>query len=205
MLPQNLADTTPTHIQNLIDSEVAESLTLEYKQALPTQQSEDKREFLYDIAGMANSGGGDFIYGIEDRRGEDKKATGVAGSIVGMWLPNPQAEIDRLSNLIRDGIAPRLSGIVMQPVICSSGVVLVVRVPRSWNRPHMVTIDKANKFYGRVSTGKYLMSVDEVRRAFSEQGECGMQSIAGDLRERRSQNNIEDLSYVRAMSRCFSM
>jgi hypothetical protein len=61
MLPLNLNDLAPIHIQALIDSEVPESLTLEYKQHLPTKQTDESREFLYDIAAMANSAGGHFV------------------------------------------------------------------------------------------------------------------------------------------------
>ncbi|MHB1744163.1 MAG: AlbA family DNA-binding domain-containing protein [Acidobacteriaceae bacterium] len=136
------------HIQNLIDSEVAESLTLEYKQKLPSDQSEEKREFLYDVAAMSNAAGGDIVYGIVDRRGQDNQSTGIADSFAVMKLSNPQTDIDRLSNLIKDGIAPRLSGIIMQTVNCPDGDVLVIRVPRSWSKPHMVTIGAVNKFFG---------------------------------------------------------
>jgi hypothetical protein len=169
MLPLNLADITATDIRNLIDSEVAESVTLEYKEEFPSM--EDKKEFLYDISALANQAGGDLIYGMADRRGEDKQATGIADHLGGMRIANVQTEIARFSNLIRDGIAPRLSGVVMRHVICPDGDVLVIRVPHSWNRPHMVTLGGVNRFVGRAPTGKYPMSVDEIRRAFSEQRE----------------------------------
>lgn len=171
MLPINLNDINPAHIQSLIDSEVAENLTLEYKSELPSRQSEQKREFLYDIAAMANSAGGDFVFGLIDRKGADDQSTGIASGLSGMTLPNVQSDIDRLSNLIRDGISPRLAGVVMVSVECTDGHALVIRVPRSWSKPHMVTIDAVNKFYRRMGTQKYLMSVDEIRRAFSELGE----------------------------------
>ncbi len=171
MLPANLNDLTSSHIQDLIDSEVAESLTLEYKRQLPSNQSDEKREFLYDVAAMANAVGGDIIYGIVDRRGQDNQSTGIAASLTGLKLPNAQAEIGRLSNLLRDGIAPRLTGVAMQSVNCQDGDVLVIRVPRSWNKPHMVTIGGINKFFGRAGTGKSPMSVDEIGMAFSEQSE----------------------------------
>jgi hypothetical protein len=173
MLPVNLNDLTDEHIQSLFDSEVAEGLTLEYKQQLPTNQSEEKKEFLFDIAAMANSAGGDIVYGIVERRGEDQNATGIAQSLMGLKLTNVQDEIIRLSNLIKDGIAPRITGIQMIPVNCQDGDVLAIRIPKSWNRPHMVTIGSTNKFYGRVGATKYLMSVDEIGRAFSEQSDLG--------------------------------
>lgn len=171
MLPVNLSEVAPSHIQALIDSEVAESLTLEYKRELPTGQSEQKKEFLFDIAAMANATGGDIVYGIVDRKGNDKQSTGIADRVAGMKIANLQTDTARLSQLIRDGIAPRLTGVTMHEVSHSDGDVLVIRVPRSWNRPHMVTIDGTNKFFGRVATGRYPMSVEEIGRVFSEQGE----------------------------------
>ncbi|MHB2007566.1 MAG: hypothetical protein ACYCOX_05910, partial [Acidobacteriaceae bacterium] len=42
--------------------------------------------------------------------------------------------------------------IIMQTVNCPDGDVLVIRVPRSWSKPHMVTIGAVNKFFGRVNT-----------------------------------------------------
>ena len=171
MLPTNLKDLTPTDIQNLIDGEVAENLTLEYKEALPTGCTDDKREFLYDVTAMANQAGGDFVFGLVDRRGEDGQSEGIPERLAGMKLSNVQTEIARLSNLIKDGIAPRLAGVAMQSVTCPDGDALVIRVPQSWNRPHLVAFGGANKFYGRVSTGKYPMSVEEIGRAFSERRE----------------------------------
>ncbi len=173
MLPVNLNDLTPSHIQNLIDSEVAEGLMLEYKQELPSNQSEKKKDFLYEVAAMANAGGGDIVFGIVDRPGADNQSTGIADSLSGIKLLNEQVEKDRLLNLIRDGIDPRLTGIAMRSVKCEDGDVLVLRIPRSWNKPHMVTIDGVNRFYLRGGTTKFPMRVNEIRRAFSEQSELG--------------------------------
>lgn len=61
------SDLKPSHIQDLIDLEVAEKLTLEYKRDLPTGQTEQKKEFLYDVAAMANAAGGDIV-GNRDAR-----------------------------------------------------------------------------------------------------------------------------------------
>jgi len=91
MLPVNLNDLTPSHIQNLIDSEVAEGLMLEYKQELPSNQSEKKKDFLYEVAAMANAGGGDIVFGIVDRPGADNQSTGIADSLSGIKLLNEQS------------------------------------------------------------------------------------------------------------------
>ena len=96
---------------------------------------------------MANAFGGDFVFGIVDRKGKDNQSTGIADSLAGMKIANVQAEISRFENLIRDGISPRLAGISMQPVTCPQGDVLVIRVPRSRNKPHMVTFGGVDKFF----------------------------------------------------------
>jgi hypothetical protein len=171
MLPANLDDLTPEHIQGLIDSEVAEGLTLEYKEQLPTDSSDDKRKFLYRVSGMANAAGGEMVFGIVDKDGPDGQNTGIAEKLSGMKILNFQKAIEPLANWIRDGIAPRLFGIKMQMVSCRAGDVLVVRIPKSWNKPHMVTISQVNKFYIRTAIGSSPMNIDEIRRAFFEQGE----------------------------------
>lgn len=171
MLPPNLSDLTAAHIEGLIASEVPESPVLDYKQELPTGQSESKREFLYDVAAMANSGGGDLIYGIAERRANDDKPTGVPDKLLGLSFPNSQEEEIRLSSFIRDSIAPKLIGVSLRSVRCSGGDALVVRVPVSRSKPHMVTMGGVDRFYKRTGTVSHKMSWDEIRRAFSEQSE----------------------------------
>ena len=171
MLPINLNDLTPAHIEGLIESEVPESLSLDYKQQLPSEQKEEKREFLYDVAALANSAGGDLIYGIVERRTEDNKATGLPDRLLGTRFAYAQEDEIRLSNYIRDCIAPKLIGSVVCSVHCDGGDALVVRVPASRSKPHMVTYEGVDRFYKRAWTVSYKMSLDEIRRAFSEQGE----------------------------------
>jgi predicted HTH transcriptional regulator len=121
MLPVNLNDLTTAHIESLIESEVPESLTLDYKQQLPSKEREDKKEFLYDVAAMANSAGGDLVYGVAERRTGDDKPTGIPDRLLETRFPNPQEEEMRLSSYIRDGMAPNLIGVVVRSVHCDGG------------------------------------------------------------------------------------
>ena len=173
MLPISLKNLTPDHIQGLIESEVGEGLTLEYKQQLPTEQSESKRKFLYSVAAMANSQGGDIVFGIVDGTGPDKQSTGIPEKLSGMKIPNVQKAIEFLSNSIRNCIEPRLNGITTRVVNCPEGDVLVVRIPPSWLKPHMVTMGGVNRFCTRTAIGVSPMSLDEIGRAFSAQSELG--------------------------------
>lgn len=173
MWTQTLTDLDAFDIQQLVDDGTEESTTLEYKQQFPQGSDDDRREFLYDVAALANTAGGFLLFGISEKRDAENKPTGIAGEIVGVESANLSAQVARLENIIRDGIAPRLSGIFSKVVACGDRTVFAFSVPKSWNAPHMVTFKQVNKFYGRVTSGKYPMSIDEIRRSFSQGAELG--------------------------------
>jgi predicted HTH transcriptional regulator len=54
---------------------VREDRQLDFKEILPGNSDDDKREFLSDVTSFAKAAGGDLIFGIRDRR-EDGKSTG---------------------------------------------------------------------------------------------------------------------------------
>jgi len=69
--------------------------------------------------------------------------------------------------MIRDGIAPRIIGLQTKAIDgFSDGCVIVIRIPKSWNYPHMVTYKNHSRFYSRNSAGKYPLDVTEIRSAF---------------------------------------
>src|SRR5579863_2806175 len=78
MLPYDLEELTSTDVRGLIDADVAEGLRLEYKRALCIDSSEMRKKFLSRVSGMANAAGGDIVFGISDRKGEDDQNTGIA-------------------------------------------------------------------------------------------------------------------------------
>lgn len=154
-------------IDALIYNGVAESRTLEYKEKLSGNSDEDKKEFLADISSFANTSGGDIIYGIQEQRSSDNKTTGMPEAANGVGAINSDAEIRRLENIIRDGVAPRIVGLQTKAIDgFADGSVIVIRVPQSWNSPHMVTFKNHSRFYSRNSAGKYPLDVTEIRSAF---------------------------------------
>ncbi len=44
---------------------------------------------------------------------------------------------------------------------------LVIRIPRSYGAPHMVTFQNTSRFYTRNSAGKHQLDVSEIRSAFA--------------------------------------
>ena len=93
---------------------------------------------------------------------------GVPSALVGLSGIDLDQEILRLEEMIRDGVRPHLPGLELTPVRLSGGdAAIVIRIPKSWNPPHQVIFQKAFRFYGRGSNGKYLLDVDELRSIFS--------------------------------------
>ncbi len=128
-------------IQQLIDDEVEESLTLDYKAAgAIAKNPANKTEITKDVSAFANSAGGLIIYGVAEYKQPSKK-----------HLPEKIDPIDRTQfsrewlDQIIGTIQPRISGIIIHPVPINSApnhVVYVVEIPQS------VTVHQAtNKLY----------------------------------------------------------
>ena len=79
--------------------------------------------------------------------------------------------MQRMENMLRDGISPRIAGVKYRWIDgFSTGAVLVVRVLRSWSGPHMVTFQQLSRFFSRGASGKYLLDVGQLRDAFLHGG-----------------------------------
>ena len=161
MLPKNIKDITEKDLQSLIDNSVMERKTLEYKSSLEINSDQEKKEFLADVSSFANASGGDLIYGIV----EDE---GFPSSLEGIVIQNPDETIRRLESMMRDGISPRITGINIESVnLSNSNLALIIRIPKSWQSPHRVTLKGHDKFYSRSTNGKYPLDVGELRIAFT--------------------------------------
>ncbi len=87
-----------------------------------------------------------------------REDNGVAAEVVGLESASHDSERLRLEEIIRNGIAPRIPGLAIRVVpLETSGAALVIRVPRSFVLPHMVTFKGTSRFFSRNSAGKYQM------------------------------------------------
>ena len=173
---KQLDDITEGDLQLLVENRIAERRVVDYKSALPAKGSGARRELLADVASFANAAGGHIIFGMEEEGGVPTRLGGLSAT-------NSESGIQRIESMLRGGVAPRIPGIdtVAVPLADGSSAV-VMRVPRSWAGPHMVTFDDLTRFYSRASNGKYVMSVDEVRAAFDAAG-----NLAQNLRAFRGE------------------
>jgi hypothetical protein len=157
----NFDDITEKDLNELIYAGVPEGLIIEYKRDNYGKSDADKKEALKDISSFANSFGGHLIIGINERNG-------IPIEIRALKDIDSDAEIQRLENLTRDGIEPRITGIKIRAIaIDSGGFVIIIRITKSWNPPHRVSARKENRFYVRNSSGVHEVSVEELRVLFN--------------------------------------
>src|SRR5687768_4743890 len=70
-----------SHLQGLVNA-VPEGRQLEYKERLPGNTYDDVVEFLKDVSAMANTLGGDILYGV--REGRDASGNTLALAVNGV-------------------------------------------------------------------------------------------------------------------------
>lgn len=158
----NFDDISENDLVGLIEAGVPEGLAIEYKRDGYSTADSQKKEALKDISSFANSSGGHLLIGMDANDGVPTRLTGLDGT-------DPGSEIDRLENLIRDGVEPRIIGVRIRAVsLAQGGAAIVVRIPKSWNPPHRVSARNTNRFYIRNSGGVHEASVEELRSLFSE-------------------------------------
>ena len=168
MIEKAFDDIVKEDIDALVVNAACERRDTEYKEQLPGGSEKDTKEFLADMSSLANASGGDLIYGVRDKRDDKGQPTGIPEAADGFAEANPVAQETRLVNMVRDGIDPRISGIRIKHIDgFPSGLVIVLRVPKSWASPHMIKFQHWSRFYSRTSAGKYPLDVREIGLAFT--------------------------------------
>jgi len=151
---------TENDLQTLITNKVQEGRCIEYKENRPAIKDDEKKKFLIQVASFANAAGGDLIYGIREENH-------VPSVVSGFEIENTDTEKLRLANIIRDGIEPHIWGVNINILsLSTSKYAVIVRIPRSYNPPHMVTFGGEGRFYSRGPAGKYHLDVGELRTLF---------------------------------------
>lgn len=158
MIPKSLEAITEADLQALIENQVVERKTIEYKRDPPGRGDGDKESLCAHVSSFANSSGGDIILGIDAKNGVPREITGVS-------LEDLDQEKLRLENALITGIEPRVPFNLGVISVEGGKYVIIIRVRKSWNGPHRVS--KTHKFYGRTSSGRYALDVGELRTAFN--------------------------------------
>jgi hypothetical protein len=159
MIPRLLSNISVADLTSLVAEKVREDKTIEYKREVP----QDKFDILKDVSALANTQGGDLVFGIEEGDGDNR---GVPVSPVG--VTHIDESVRRILDIVRTGLQPPLllKELNFKAVELPLGTfVLVLRVPESLAGPHQIR--ERHVFYGRNSAGNYLMDARELRTAFA--------------------------------------
>ena len=142
--------------QKIVDAQIEETLTLEYKaSAALTRHSKEINELCKDVSAMANSDGGQLIYGI----GEDKKTH--KPSAVDDGVTDDKITREWLHQIIGSNIHPRIDGLTVKRIpLSATGFGFVVTIYPTQNGPHQAP-DK--RYYKRYELEAVAMEDYEVR------------------------------------------
>jgi hypothetical protein len=183
MIDKPIDQITAADIEALIEQQVRESRSLDYKHSISVDTDKAKQDFCKDIAAFANTIGGDILVGIREKTTEDSKQSGLPDAIVGM---HDGFSIDRysrqLTEIVRHRIAPRVE-LKFEEVKTTAGSVVVIRVEESWNGPHMLLPSDSSRFYARGDISNYSMDVLQIRDAFLRRNQAG--EVIRGLRDQR--------------------
>jgi len=156
MIPGRLEEIHTARLLELVSAKPPESQTLEFKRELPNSTDRGRYEFLKDVCALANTDGGDLVFGVADDC-----------SIVPIIGEAPDAAQRRLGQILDSALEPRLVGHRFHPVpIAAGGYVLVLRIPASFNRPHRYQVNNSHRFVVRSGTHIVDMTYDQLRAAF---------------------------------------
>jgi predicted HTH transcriptional regulator len=117
--------TSEDDLNRLVEDEIQESLTLEYKRSEALGRSSAQRDELSkDVSALANSAGGQLIYGIRE---ENHLPVEVDGGV-----DNAVITREWIEQVLNSNIQPRLSKLIITPIkIADQRFAYVITVPAS--------------------------------------------------------------------------
>lgn len=170
---KELRDIRIEDVQFLIDNQIVEDTSIEYKSQMWERTDKGTREMLRDISSIANARGGHFVLGIR----EDKEEEGLPKDIVG--ISDADKALQRIMSVCLSCIDEKIRSLdVISISFKGDRHVVVVRIPRSTRIPHIITFKNLYQCWRRHGRQKNIMSIDEIREACLR-----VESLRKDLEE----------------------
>lgn len=154
-MPDFLELKTRDDLQRLVDEGLEEGLTLDYK-ASPGMSRQDKypNEMCKDVTALANSAGGQIIYGVAE--GEEKGKP----ERVDEGVTDPKITREWIMQILNSRVQPRMNGVTVDQIAMPTGSAFVISVPPTTTGPHQAP-DK--RYYKRFELHSVPMEDYEVR------------------------------------------
>lgn len=159
--PKEVVDLNEENLKTIVEKKIPEGLYFDYKSNLSRKsEKEAKREFLKDVTAFANSHGGNILIGVK----EPTPNLTVNQQIVG--IDNGDKIAQNLERVTSTSIDPRISGLRIVPVPLSNGkYCILVHIPPSLSRPHMVQHQGHFTFYMRHTESSFIMTTHQIRES----------------------------------------
>ena len=170
-------------LQRLVDEGLEESLTLDYK-ASPSLSRDGKNpeELCKDVSALANSAGGQLIYGIE----EDK--TAGKPSKVDDGVIDPKITKEWIEQILNSKVQPRMDGVRIDRVDMETGKFgYVITVQQSQIGPHQAP---DGKYYKRFNFQSVRCTITKSATSCAAQRRRTFTSSSHFQPERNSPSNI---------------
>jgi hypothetical protein len=145
-----------SHLQRLVDEGLEESLTLDYK-ASPSlsRESGKPEELCKDVSALANSAGGQLIYGIEEDKAAGKPSKVDDGVI------DPKITKEWIEQILNSKVQPRMDSVRIDRIDMETGKFgYVITVQQSQTGPHQAP---DGKYYKRFNFQSVPMHDYEIR------------------------------------------
>ena len=120
-------------LEDIVLTKRMESNTLEFKSGedlnnvMKSNNNNKNTEFSKDISAMANSNGGDIIYGISEEKKSDKSVAGSFSFVKRNFL------IDSIEQKLNSLIIPKIDNIKIIPIDFSeTEMVVIISIPKSY-------------------------------------------------------------------------
>jgi hypothetical protein len=147
---------TRQDLEKLLANGAVENTELEFKDSRSLVRDEGKiTELCINVSALANSAGGQIIYGIN----ENKKTKGPI--VVDEGVEDPSITRDWISQILNARIKPRLTEYSIDPINLHNGQLgFVISVPQTSIGPHQAP---DNRYYRRIGVEVRAMEDYEVR------------------------------------------
>lgn len=154
---------TKDDLERLVDEGLEESLTLDYKASLAlTRDGKGPDELCKDVTALANSAGGQLIYGIEEDK-TTKKPSQVDDGVL-----DPKINREWIDQILNSRVQPRMSGVRTTRIDMGTGKFgYVITVPQTQAGPHQAPDGKYYKRYDLQSVPMHDHEIKDVMRRSS--------------------------------------